>query len=72
MIERSICYFKTRGERRATKGDERGLCAIRHLAEVYKFGNITRCEKSGHTISRRFLSCRLQSVFRRLSCLAVV
>jgi len=24
MIERSICYFKTRGERRATKGDEIG------------------------------------------------
>jgi len=24
MIERSICYFKTRGERRATKGDEKG------------------------------------------------
>jgi len=24
MIERSICYFKTRGERRATKGDKRG------------------------------------------------
>jgi len=23
MIERSICYFKTRGERRATKGEER-------------------------------------------------
>jgi len=24
MIERSICYFKTRGDRRATKGDKRG------------------------------------------------
>jgi len=24
MIERSICYFKTRGERRATKGDKSG------------------------------------------------
>jgi len=24
MIERSICYFKTRNERRATKGDKRG------------------------------------------------
>jgi len=24
MIKRSICYFKTRGERRATKGDKRG------------------------------------------------
>jgi len=24
MIERSICYFKTRGERRAIKGDKRG------------------------------------------------
>jgi len=24
MIEQSICYFKTRGERRATKGDKRG------------------------------------------------
>jgi len=24
MIERSICYFKTRGERRASKGDKRG------------------------------------------------
>jgi len=23
MIIRSICYFKTRGERRATKGDKR-------------------------------------------------
>jgi len=25
MIEKSICYFKTRGERRATKGDKRGM-----------------------------------------------
>jgi len=24
MIERSICYFKARGERRGTKGDKRG------------------------------------------------
>jgi len=24
MIVRSICYFKTRGDRRATKGDKRG------------------------------------------------
>jgi len=24
MIEWSICYFKMRGERRATKGDKRG------------------------------------------------
>jgi len=24
MTERSICYFKTRGERRAIKGDKRG------------------------------------------------
>jgi len=24
MIVRSICYFKTRGERRATMGDKRG------------------------------------------------
>jgi len=23
MIERSICYFKTRGERRATKGERK-------------------------------------------------
>jgi len=23
MIIRSVCYFKTRGERRATKGDKR-------------------------------------------------
>jgi len=23
MVERSICYFKTRGEGRATKGDDR-------------------------------------------------
>jgi len=24
MIEKSICYFKTRGEKRATKGDKGG------------------------------------------------
>jgi len=24
MIERFICYFKMKGERRATKGDKRG------------------------------------------------
>jgi len=33
MIERSICYFKTRGERRATKGDnlirEEDQCEVR-------------------------------------------
>jgi len=29
MIERSICYFKTRGERRATKGDNRFVCLFR-------------------------------------------
>jgi len=26
MKVRSICYFKTRGERRATKDDKRGRC----------------------------------------------
>jgi len=28
MIERFICYFKTRGDRRATKGDKRGRPSI--------------------------------------------
>jgi len=28
MIIRSICYFKTRGERRITKGDKRGRLSI--------------------------------------------
>jgi len=35
MTERSICYFKTRGERRATKGDKRGRPSTEYTHSRY-------------------------------------
>jgi len=42
MIERYICYFKTRGERRATKGDKRGRPSTTMWRERKKRAEVRR------------------------------
>jgi len=60
MIERSICYFKTRGERRETKGDKRGrpsrIDSLIYLEPVERFknrSNVMKCRSFGDSTSSR-------------------
>jgi len=59
MIERSICYFKTRGERRATKGDKRGRPSTTMGREYKKRAEVRRFKTS----FERFICERENLVF---------
>jgi len=61
MIIRSICYFKTRGKRRATKGDKRGRLSTTMWREWKK-----RAEVRKLTSFERFICVRENLVFDSL------
>jgi len=61
MIERSVCYFKTKGERRATKGDKRGRPSTTMGREWKK-----RVEVRRLTSFERFICERVNFVFDSL------
>jgi len=62
MIEKSICYFKMRDERRATKGDKRGRTSTTMFRE-WKM----RAEVKRLTSFERFICVRERTLYLILS-----